>query len=262
VSREPSLRLALALLAAVAVGGCTAMAGNAYDNAREEVSALAPKDVRTKAKPAIKQMNIDRITILPLVGDPPNGGAPLAAGATDAITAELYSQAALAGGWQVVPLDDVTQALQNLPPSTPADLENNAFALGRLVAADGVLFGTVQRYEERVGIDDANAKPAAVTFSLKFLDMATKQVVWTSEYAKSQKGFAQSLTNLVNFVQKQGRWIHAQEVAEVGVEQSLADLHRHLTFVADSKHFETGTYGQLKSGQQRYNQGMGKAGLY
>src|SRR5215469_3993629 len=64
VSREPSLRLALALLAAVAVGGCTAMAGNAYDNARDEVSALAPKDVRTKAKPAIKQMNIDRITIL------------------------------------------------------------------------------------------------------------------------------------------------------------------------------------------------------
>ena len=237
------------------------MAGNVYDSAKDEVSALAPKDVKTQAKPAIKQMNIDRIAILPLVGDP-QGDAPLAPGATDAITAELYSQAALAGGWQVVPLDDVTQALQNLPPSTPADLENNAFALGRLVAADGVLFGTVERYEERVGIDNADAKPAAVTFSLKFLDMTTKQVVWTSKYAKAQKGFAQSLTSLVNFVQKEGRWIHAQEIAEVGVEQSVADLHRHLTFVADSKHFETGTYGQLKSGQQRYNQGMGKAGLY
>ena len=262
MSHGRGITIALAILAAAIAGGCSAMAGNAYDSARDEISALAPKDVKTEATPAIKQVNIDRITILPLVGDPPQQAAALAPGAADAITAELYSQAALAGGWQVVPLDDVTQALQNLPPSTPADLETNAFALGRLVAADGVLFGTVQRYEERVGIDDANAKPAAVTFSLKFLDMATKQVVWTSEYAKSQKGFAQSLTNLVNFVQKQGRWIHAQEVAEVGVEQSLADLHRHLTFVADSKHFETGTYGQLKSGQQRYNQGMGKAGLY
>jgi hypothetical protein len=262
MSRGRSLTLAFALLAAVAAGGCTAVAGNAYDSAKDEITALAPKDVKTQATPAMKQINIDRITILPLVGDPPQQGAPLAPGATDAITAELYSQAPLAGGWQVVPLDDVTQALQNLPPSTPADLETNAFALGRLVAADGVLFGTVERYEERVGIDDSDAKPAAVTFSLKFMDMSTKQVVWTSKFSKTQKGFAQSLKNLVNFVQKEGRWIHAQEIAEVGVEQSVADLHRHLTFVADSKHFETGTYGQLKSGQQRYNQGMGKAGLY
>jgi hypothetical protein len=262
MSRGRSLTLVFALLAAVAAGGCTAVAGNAYDSAKDEITALAPKDVKTQATPAMKQINIDRITILPLVGDPPQQGAPLAPGATDAITAELYSQAPLAGGWQVVPLDDVTQALQNLPPSTPADLETNAFALGRLVAADGVLFGTVERYEERVGIDDSDAKPAAVTFSLKFMDMSTKQVVWTSKFSKTQKGFAQSLKNLVNFVQKEGRWIHAQEIAEVGVEQSVADLHRHLTFVADSKHFETGTYGQLKSGQQRYNQGMGKAGLY
>ena len=262
MSRAHGLTLAFALLAALALADCTAAAGNAYDTAKDEIAALAPKDVKTAATPAMKQMSIDRITILPLVGDPPQQGVPLAPGATDAITAELYSQAALAGGWQVVPLDDVTQALQNLPPSTPADLETNAFALGRLVAADGVLFGTVERYEERVGIEDSDAKPAAVTFSLKFMDMTTKQVVWTSKYSKTQKGFAQSLTNLVNFVQKEGRWIHAQEVAEVGVEQSVADLHRHLTFVADSKHFETGTYGQLKSGQQRYNQGMGKAGLY
>ena len=262
MSHGHSFTLAFALLAALGLGGCTAAAGNAYDSAKDEISALAPKDVKTAATPAMKQLNIDRITILPLVGDAPQQGAPLAPGATDAITAELYSQAALAGGWQLVPLDDVSQALQNLPPSTPADLETNAFALGRLVAADGVLFGTVERYEERVGIDDADAKPAAVTFSLKFMDMTTKQVVWTSKFSKTQKGFAQSLTNLVNFVQKEGRWIHAQEVAEVGVEQSVADLHRHLTFVADSKHFETGTYGQLKSGQQRYNQGMGKAGLY
>ena len=262
MSRGRSFSLAFAVLAALALGGCTAAAGNAYDSAKDEISALAPKDVKTAATPAMKQLNIDRIAILPLVGDAPQQGAPLAPGATDAITAELYSQAALAGGWQVVPLDDITQALQNLPPSTLADLETNAFALGRLVAADGVLFGTVERYEERVGIDDADAKPAAVTFSLKFMDMTTKQVVWTSKFSKTQKGFAESLTNLVNFVQKEGRWIHAQEVAEVGVEQSVADLHRHLTFVADSKHFETGTYGQLKSGQQRYNQGMGKAGLY
>ncbi|HEY2484190.1 MAG TPA: hypothetical protein VGI36_03535, partial [Candidatus Binataceae bacterium] len=81
MSRGRSLTFAFALLAAVAVGGCTAAAGNAYDSAKDEITALAPKDVKTQATPAMKQMNIDRITILPLVGDPPQQGAPLAQGA-------------------------------------------------------------------------------------------------------------------------------------------------------------------------------------
>ncbi len=252
----------LAFLIAIAAAGCTAAAGNAYDSAKDEIQALEPKDVKTQMAPAMSHLTIDRIAVLPLVDNPPKNGAPLAPGAADAITAELYSQVSLAGGWQVVPQDDVAQALQNFPPSTAADIETNAFGVGRLVSADGVLFGTVERYEDRSGIDDSSAKPAAVSFELKFLDMKSGGVVWTSKFTKTQKSFAQSLTNLVNFVQKEGRWVHAQEVAQIGVEQSVADLHRHLTFVADSKHFETGTYGQLKSGQQRYNQGMGKAGLY
>jgi hypothetical protein len=253
---------AFALLTTIALAGCSAVVGSAYDSAKDEIATIAPKDVKTQASPSIKQLTVDRIAILPLVDDPQKGGAPLAPGAADAITAELYSQAAIAGGWQVVPQDDVSQALQNLPPSTPADLETNAFAIGRLVSADGVLFGTVERYEDRTGIDDSSAKPAAVTFELHFMDMNSKQVVWTSKYAKTQKSFTQSLTSLVNFVQKEGRWVHAQEVAQAGVQQSVDDLHRHLTFAADSRHFETGTYGQLKSGQQRYNESMGKSGLY
>ncbi len=262
MSRAPLALRLVVLMLAMAVAGCTAFVGNAYDNAKDEIDALKPKDVKTQASAGMKQLTVDRIAVLPLVDDPPKNGAPLGPGAADAITAELYSQVSLAGGWQEVPQDDVTQALQNLPPSTPQDLETNAFAIGRLTSADGVLFGTVERYEDRSGSDDSSAKPAAVSFSLKFLDMKSGKVVWTSNFSKTQKSFAQSLTNLVNFVQKEGRWVHAQEVAQIGVEQSVADLHRHLTFVADSKHFETGTYGQLKSGQQRYNQGLGKSGLY
>ena len=241
---------------------CTAMVGNAYDSAKDEVATLAPKQVKTEASSSMKQLTIDRIAIMPIIDDPGKSGAPLGPGASDAITAELYSQAALAGGWEVVPQDDVAQELQNLPPSTTGDLETNAFAIGRLTSADGVLFGTVERYEDRSGIDDSSAKPAAVKFELQFLSMKSGKVVWTSKFDKEQKSFSQSLTSLANFVQKEGRWVHAQEVAQVGVQQSVDDLHRHLTFAADSKHFETGTYGQLKSGQQRYNQGNGKAGIY
>ncbi|MGO9451389.1 MAG: hypothetical protein ACLQDV_10165 [Candidatus Binataceae bacterium] len=257
-------RIAIAMLitlAAFAGGACTAAVGNTYDNAKDEIANLTPKDVKTKSIPTIKQITINRIAVMPIIDDP-KGGQPLSPGASDAITAELYSQVAVAGGWQVIAQDDVSQALQQMPPATPATLDANALILGRMVSADGVLFGEVQRYQERVGIDDTESKPAAVTFTLKFLDMQRKQVVWTAQFAKSQKSFAQSVTSLVNFVQKEGRWVHAQEVAEVGVQEAVADLHRNLNIASDANRFETGTYGQLKSGQQRYNQGMGKAGLY
>jgi hypothetical protein len=261
VSRARIGAIVLSLLACVVLTRCTAMVGSAYDSAKDEVATLAPKQVKTEASSSMKQLSIDRIAIMPIVDDP-KGGAPLGPGASDAITAELYSQAALAGGWDVVPQDDVAQELQNLPPSTPGDMETNAFAIGRLTSADGVLFGTVEKYEDRTGIDDSTAKPAAVKFELQFLSMKSGKVVWTSKFDKEQKSFSQSLASLANFVQKEGRWVHAQEVAQVGVQQSVDDLHRHLTFVADSNHFETGTYGQLKSGQQRYNQNNGKAGIY
>jgi len=251
----------LSLLVSIALSRCTAMIGSAYDSAKDEVATMAPKQVKTSASNSMKTLTVDRIAILPIVDDPGKNGT-LGPGAADAITAELYSQVALAGGWEMVPQDDVTQELQNLPPSTPGDLETNAFAIGRLTSADGVLFGTVEKYTDRSGVDDSSAKPAAVKFLLQFLDMKSGKVVWTSSFDKEQKSFSQSLASLANFVQKEGRWVHAQEVAQVGVQQSVDDLHRHLTFASDAKHFETGTYGQLKSGQQRYNTNMGKAGLY
>jgi hypothetical protein len=256
--------IAATLLLALAVGtaGCTALTAESLFSAKDEIAKLAPKDVKTHAVRSIKTVEISRIAIMPIADDPVQGGEPIAPGGADAVTAELYSQAALAGGWQVIPNEDVAQAMQQLPPSTPANLDENALALGRLVSADGVLYGTLERYKERVGIDYAAAHPAAVTFSLKFVDLKSKQVVWTASFAKSQKALSQNLFDLANFVQRQGRWVRAHEIAMEGVQQAVADLHDDLDLSKNVKRFETGTYGQLKSGQQRYNRSMGPAGMY
>ena len=93
----------ITLIAAVAGAGCTAFLGNQYDNAKDQIAALKPKDVKTQAAPSLSKLTVDRIAIMSIVNDAPKNGAPLSAGASDAITAELYSQAAIAGGWQVVP---------------------------------------------------------------------------------------------------------------------------------------------------------------
>ncbi|MHB8381375.1 MAG: hypothetical protein ACYDC3_03400 [Candidatus Binataceae bacterium] len=257
-----ALSIALLLAMVFAVAGCSAVTADTYEGAKQAVSDLTPKDVTTHAVRSIKTITIDRIAVMPIIDAPPAGAEPLAAGAGDAITAELYSQAAVAGGWELIAQDDVAQALQKMPPTTADNLDQNALELGHAVSADGVLYGKVERYKERVGLAYASAAPASVTFALKFVDTKSKQIVWTAHFAKSQKALAQNIFNLVNFVQNSARWVRANEIAQEGVQQAVADLHGDLNLQKNVKRFETGTYGELKSGQQRYNVDNGANGLY
>jgi len=202
----------------------------------------------------------DQPPLMPLIAAAPAGGTPLAPGAADAITAELYSQVALAGGWDPIPAQDVDDALQKMPPTTLANLDDNALKLGHDVSADGIIYGTVEKYEERVGMDYSAASPASVAFSLKFVDLKSQQVVWTAKFAKTQAALSQNLFDLANFVQRSGRWVRAHEIAQEGTKEAVADLHGDLNLSQNVKRFETGTYGQIKSGQQRYN--TGPNGIY
>jgi hypothetical protein len=103
------------------------------------------------------------------------------------------------GGWNVVPQDDVDTAMQQLPPTTQADMDQNALQLGRKVAADGVIYGAVTRYRERVGFEYAIQTPAAVAFTLYFVDENSKQVVWTAKFAREQKTLSENVIDLQNF---------------------------------------------------------------
>jgi hypothetical protein len=254
-----SARLLLAAAALWIASGCTTIAADAVNATTESVSdAINQRDVKSHAVRSIKTIAINRIAVMPLIEAP--GGEPLAPGATDAVTAELYSQVAVAGGWDPIPAQDVDDAMQKLPPTTIGNLDENALQLGHQVSADGVLYGTVERYKERVGADYAAASPASVAFSLQFVDFKSKQIVWTAKFAKSQAALSQNLFDLANFVQRSGRWVRAHEIAAEGVKEAVADLHGDLNLTQNVKRFETGTYGELKSGQQRYN--AGPNGIY
>jgi hypothetical protein len=92
--------------------------------------------------------------------------------------------------------------------------------------------------------------------------MKTGQVVWNAKFAKAQKALSQNVFELANFVQHQARWVRAHEIAQDGVTQAVANLHGDLLLTSSTvKRFESGTYGQQKSGQQRYNNN-GPNGIY
>ena len=256
-----SARLVLVAAALWIAAGCTTIAADAVSSTTESVSdVINQRDVKAHAVRSIKTIVINRVAVMPLVDAAPGGGEPLAPGAAEAISAELYSQVAIAGGWDPIPEQDFAEAMQKMPPTTIGNLDQNALKLGHDVSADGVIYGTVESYKERVGMDYSAASPAAVSFSLKFVDLKSKEVVWTAKFAKSQAALSQNLFDLANFVQRSGRWVRAHEIALEGVKEAVANLHGDLNLSQNVKRFETGSYGQLKSGQQRYN--TGPQGIY
>ena len=251
----------LALLGIVLVGGgCTTIAADAITSTSQSVSdVINSRNVKAHAVASIKTISVNRVAVMPLV-EAPAGGDTLAPGGAEAVTAELYSQVAMAGGWEVVPQPEVDAALQKMPPTTVGNLDDNALKLAHDASVDGVIYGTVERYKERVGMDYSAASPASVTFLLKFVDLKSKQIVWTAKFAKSQAALSENIFDLANFVQRSGRWVRAHEIAQEGVKEAVANLHGDLNLTKNVKRFETGTYGELKSGQQRYN--TGPEGIY
>jgi hypothetical protein len=260
--RRLQIAIATVVTMLVAIAGCAPVIYSTADSTVESVKGFIPSsDLQVHAVKSIKQVKVDRIAVMPVISNPGPDGDVVADGGPDAVTAELYTQAALAGGWDVVPQGEVIQAMQNLPPTTPQNLDENALKLGHALSVDGVLYGMLERYREREGLDYAAASPASVAFTLKFADMNTKEIVWNAKFVKSQKALSQNVFEVANFVQHEGRWVRAHEIAQDGVSKAIANLHNNLALASSSaRRFESGTYSQQKSGQQRYQNGP--AGIF
>jgi len=234
--RSAALRLAAAAL--MLMTGCMGMAhdiGNtpAFNAMSDTVRALpgfrGTIGLDVHAVRSIKTVIIHKIAVMPLADQADQIDKTLPSDAAQSMTAAIYARANELGGWEVTPQDDVDAALQQLPPLTPATLDQNALALGRKVAADGVIYGTVNRYRERVGFDFGAQSPAAVAFTLNFVDENTKQVVWIAKFAREQKALSQNILDLPNFVSRGARWVRAHDIAAEGINAALDNLQSKLT---------------------------------
>jgi hypothetical protein len=226
---------AILLIVAVSCGNFAQDVSNtpAFNAMSDTVHALpgmhGTSGLEVHAVRSIKTVIIHKIAVMPLVDQPDQIDKTLPSDAAQSITAAIYARANELGGWEVVPQDDVDTALQQLPPLTVADLDQNALTLGRKVAADGVIYGTVNRYRERVGFDYAAQTPAAVAFVLNFVDENSKQVVWTAKFAREQKALSQNILDLPNFVSHGARWVRAHDIAVEGINGALDNLQSKLT---------------------------------
>jgi hypothetical protein len=153
-------------------------------------------------------------------------GPRLGSGAERVVTAQIYAVLASASQWRFVPDLTVTQALSQL--DRRGSPETQAQTLGKAVGADGVLFGSVSRYIERVGTSYGARQPAAVSFTLQLVSVASGKIVWTGSFDQAQQPLSANLFNWWQFWRGGPKWFTAQEFAHLGVERLLEDLSKKL----------------------------------
>lgn len=241
VASRPAIAAILSILLAVVASSCSSSSVG-FERVQESsefqaVGNLVHSVPGFKRTPSLdvhavrssRQVIIHKIAVMPLVDAPDKIEGQLAQGSSEAVTAELYARATIIGGWTVVTQEDVATAMQDMPPVTLADMDQDALALGRKLSVDGVLYGSVQRYRERVGYDYAAQTPAAVAFTLKFVDEKSGQVVWSANYAKEQRSLSENILDLPTFISNSGRWVRAHDLAAQGSEEAVESMQDRLT---------------------------------
>jgi len=93
--------------------------------------------------------------------------------------------------------------------------------IGRRLGVEMLIFGTVMRYQERVGGPMSAQRPASVYLEVSLIDVKTGKTVWYAVFDQTQKSLSADITNFRNFVRGGGKWLTAAEFAEVGIAQMI-----------------------------------------
>jgi hypothetical protein len=93
--------------------------------------------------------------------------------------------------------------------------------VGKNLSAKAVLVGYLYRWLEREGTDFAVQRPASVAFDLYLLRMEDGAVIWRGKFDKTQQSFVENLLDLGTFLKSKGRWVRAEALAEMGLNELL-----------------------------------------
>lgn len=93
--------------------------------------------------------------------------------------------------------------------------------IGRALGADAVLTGNIYRFRERSGTQYAIETPAAVTFDLDLIRVDDGRVMWEAHFKETQQTLTSNLFDLGKFLNRKGKWITAEEMAALGLEEIL-----------------------------------------
>jgi hypothetical protein len=147
--------------------------------------------------------------------------------ATERLT-RLTIDALLAAGVELVPVDEVANAIESVPRSS-AVIDSKVFAegLGKTLGATSVLIGEVLRYRDARGATTPGRHPASVAFQVTLYEAPDGFKLWAARYDYTQPPPPEGGSGSdVHDAALRQRWLSANEIAERGaneVAQALAD---------------------------------------
>src|SRR5215471_17076575 len=198
--------------------------------------SFGPKNLEVRTADDLRSRGIKRIAVMPIesvaeanIGSSFGSNEPVQRKAGDKnpgalLTEYVNSALAAAPDWQVVSEREVGEMMATLAGKSG----NQARRLGELVFADGVIFGRVVRFRERVGEDLGAQSPASVAFTLQLVDVKRGDIVWTAEYQETQQPLSSNLFAIGDFTRRGAKWLTVEELARDGVRQAIEQLNQLL----------------------------------
>lgn len=157
---------------------------------------------------------INKMVVLPIE---PEGRSKEQQQAVELLTTLLF------GSFSDVPRDAVDKALAQ---TKQGPLDEKALSLGKLVGAHAVVYGKLDRFEQRSANGTGVQRPASVAFHLHVVDVNSGDLMWWARYDETQQAPRGDRLFMAPLFVRNPRWLTAEELASQAVEWLKQDFDR------------------------------------
>ncbi|MGQ9508230.1 MAG: hypothetical protein ACUVTN_02395 [Thermodesulfobacteriota bacterium] len=146
-------------------------------------------------------------------------------GAQNTLTKLLYQKMEEKGLFKILPLEKVEETLSK-KEIIPIEekFKSSLIQIGRELGGDFLLLGFLFRFEQRVGSPWGAERPASVAFDLHLFRLRDEREVWRGRMDETQRPLSENLFKLGSFLRRRARWLTAEELSNVGMDEVLARL--------------------------------------
>jgi hypothetical protein len=137
------------------------------------------------------------------------------------VTAKVLEALVQDGGFDVIPTTEVSLALRDA--GFPTDAKRIGTALHSSFGCDGVVSGSVGRFEDRVGGPRGVTHPASVAFELEVRDPGGV-LLWRGRYDETQEDVAANLLTVWRARERSFEWVTAEALAAYGARGLAREL--------------------------------------
>lgn len=146
-------------------------------------------------------------------------------GAQNTLTKLLYQKMEEKSLFKILPLEKVEETLSK-KEIIPIEekFKSSLIQIGRELGGDFLLLGFLFRFEQRVGSPWGAERPASVAFDLHLFRLRDEREVWRGGMDETQRPLSENLFKFGSFLRRRARWLTAEELSNVGMDEVLARL--------------------------------------